>query len=86
MELVTDLIFQSKKIDDHPLSGLAFEQDCIITTCHEGTSLRLAHETITIDSHVDGKSNVETGHLRTWNRPREGVNSSQINLAEKPKS
>ncbi|OAP55266.1 hypothetical protein AYL99_10239 [Fonsecaea erecta] len=25
----------SKKIDDHPLSGLAFEQDCIITTCHE---------------------------------------------------
>ncbi|KIX96167.1 uncharacterized protein Z520_07945 [Fonsecaea multimorphosa CBS 102226] len=26
----------SKKIDDHPLSGLAFEQDCIITTCHEG--------------------------------------------------
>lgn len=51
----------SKKIDDHPLSGLAFEQDCIITTCHEG-------------------------HLRTWNRPREGVNSSQVNLAEKSKS
>ncbi|KEF52238.1 uncharacterized protein A1O9_11865 [Exophiala aquamarina CBS 119918] len=51
----------SKKIDDHPLSGLAFEQDCIITTCLEG-------------------------NMRTWNRPREGVNSSQINLAETPKS
>jgi hypothetical protein len=29
-------IAQSKKIDDHPLSGLAFEQDCIITSCLEG--------------------------------------------------
>ncbi|KIW14412.1 hypothetical protein PV08_07195 [Exophiala spinifera] len=26
----------SKKIDEHPLSGLAFEQDCIITSCSEG--------------------------------------------------
>lgn len=26
----------SKKLDEHPLSGLAFEQDCIITTCSEG--------------------------------------------------
>ncbi|KIV83238.1 hypothetical protein PV11_05284 [Exophiala sideris] len=26
----------SKKIDEHPLSGLAFEQDCIITSCLEG--------------------------------------------------
>jgi hypothetical protein len=36
---------QSKKIDDHPLSGLAFEQDCIITSCLEGASclLLIAH-------------------------------------------
>ncbi|KAJ4556773.1 hypothetical protein HRR82_000041 [Exophiala dermatitidis] len=46
----------SKKIDEHPLSGLAFEQDCIITSCLEG-------------------------HVRTWDRPREGANSSQIDLA-----
>ena len=26
----------SKAVDTHPLSGLAFEQDCIITTCQEG--------------------------------------------------
>ncbi|KIV91857.1 hypothetical protein PV10_06349 [Exophiala mesophila] len=51
----------SKKIDDHPLSGLAFEQDCIITTCAEG-------------------------HMRTWDRPRENVNSSQVNLSESSKS
>ncbi|KIW62616.1 hypothetical protein PV04_10774 [Phialophora macrospora] len=50
----------SKKLDDHPLSGLAFEQDCIITSCNEG-------------------------HLRTWNRPREAPNSSQIDLSEKPR-
>ncbi|EXJ91188.1 hypothetical protein A1O1_04297 [Capronia coronata CBS 617.96] len=48
----------SKKIDDHPLSGLAFEQDCIITSCVEG-------------------------HVRTWDRPREGPNSSQVDLSEK---
>ncbi|KIX03965.1 uncharacterized protein Z518_07518 [Rhinocladiella mackenziei CBS 650.93] len=48
----------SKMIDDHPLSGLAFEQDCIITSCLEG-------------------------HIRTWDRPRDGANSSQVNLSEK---
>lgn len=26
----------SKKVDEHSLSGLAFEQDCIITSCQEG--------------------------------------------------
>lgn len=26
----------SKKLDEHPLSGLAFEQDCIVTTCSDG--------------------------------------------------
>lgn len=26
----------SKTVDSHPLSGLAFEQDCIITTCSDG--------------------------------------------------
>lgn len=34
----TDLVIQSKKIDEHPLCGVAFEQDCIITTCLEGES------------------------------------------------
>merc|ERR1712000_190050 len=48
----------SKKIDEHPLSGLAFEQDCIITSCLEG-------------------------HVRTWDRPRENVNGSQIDLSGK---
>lgn len=31
-----DICQQSKKIDEHPLSGLAFEQECIITSCVEG--------------------------------------------------
>jgi hypothetical protein len=26
-------------LDDHPLCGLAFEQDCIITSCLEGENL-----------------------------------------------
>lgn len=26
----------SKKVDEHSLSGIAFEQDCIITACQEG--------------------------------------------------
>ena len=34
--ILTFVILQSKKIDEHPLSGLAFEQDCIITSCLEG--------------------------------------------------
>jgi catabolite repression protein CreC len=29
----------SKKVDEHSLSGLAFEQDCIITSCQEGEIL-----------------------------------------------
>lgn len=47
----------TKKLDEHPLCGLAFEQDCIITSCLEG-------------------------HVRTWDRPREGVNSSQLDLSQ----
>lgn len=35
--MLTFGVAQSKKIDEHPLSGLAFEQDCIITSCLEGT-------------------------------------------------
>jgi catabolite repression protein CreC len=30
---------QSKIVDPHPLCGLAFEQDCIITSCLEGEQL-----------------------------------------------
>lgn len=26
----------SKKVDEHSLSGIAFEQECIITACQEG--------------------------------------------------
>ncbi|ETN39360.1 uncharacterized protein HMPREF1541_05583 [Cyphellophora europaea CBS 101466] len=46
----------SKKVDEHSLSGLAFEQDSILVACQEG-------------------------HVRTWDRPREGVNSSQLDLS-----
>ena len=46
----------SKVVDPHPLSSLAFEQDCIITTCIEG-------------------------HVRTWDRPVQNANSSQIDVS-----
>ena len=50
----------SRTLDEHPLCGLAFEQDCIITSCQEG-------------------------HVRTWDRPREGVNGSQLDLSQSHK-
>lgn len=31
-------------IDDHPLCGLAFEQDCIITSCLEGKKPAPTHQ------------------------------------------
>ena len=30
------ILLQSKVVDEHIMSGLAFEEDCIITTCAEG--------------------------------------------------
>lgn len=44
-----------KTVDPHPVCGLAFEQDCIITTCLEG-------------------------HVRTWDRPAQNTNASQIDV------
>jgi catabolite repression protein CreC len=33
----------SRKVDEHSLTGLAFEQDCIITSCQEGTIMYTWH-------------------------------------------
>lgn len=40
----------SKRVDEHPLCWLGFEESCIITSCN-------------------------SGHLRTWDRPKEGTGS-----------
>jgi len=45
-----------KAVDTHPLCGLAFEQDCIITSCQDG-------------------------HVRTWDRPSQNANASQLDLS-----
>ncbi|KAF3048702.1 hypothetical protein E8E11_008024 [Didymella keratinophila] len=37
----------TKSVDEHPLTWLAFEEDCIITSC-------------------------KNGHIKTWDRPKEG--------------
>ncbi|KAF2641179.1 WD40 repeat-like protein [Massarina eburnea CBS 473.64] len=42
----------AKAVDDHPLSWLGFEEECIITTCRNG-------------------------HIRTWDRPKEGAGSEE---------
>lgn len=34
--LLTKTLSQSKVVDDHPMSWLGFEEDCIITTCVDG--------------------------------------------------
>ncbi|TKX18408.1 putative catabolite repression protein creC [Elsinoe australis] len=43
----------SKQVDDHPLSWLGFEEDCIISVCHDG-------------------------HIRTWDRPKEGALEDEL--------
>jgi len=68
-------ISQSKTIDEHPLCWLGFEEDCIITSCQEGVNL-VAH-TACLTSNTD----LRIGHIRTWDRPKEGVNGSQITLS-----
>ncbi|KZM24151.1 hypothetical protein ST47_g4683 [Ascochyta rabiei] len=42
----------AKSVDDHPLTWLAFEEDCIITSC-------------------------KNGHIRTWDRPKEGSSTDE---------
>lgn len=36
----------SKKVDEHSLSGIAFEQDSIITCCSEGTHVEQTTENL----------------------------------------
>ncbi|KAI9712753.1 MAG: hypothetical protein M1820_001375 [Bogoriella megaspora] len=50
----------AKKVDDHPLSWLGFEEDCILTSCQDG-------------------------HIRTWNRPKEGTGPSD-GSSDRPRS
>ncbi|KAJ4299086.1 hypothetical protein N0V90_004330 [Kalmusia sp. IMI 367209] len=42
----------AKKVDEHPLCWLGFEEDCIMTSC-------------------------SNGHIRTWDRPKEGAGSDE---------
>ncbi|KAI9726012.1 MAG: hypothetical protein M1834_009440 [Cirrosporium novae-zelandiae] len=53
----------SKAIDDHPLSWLKFEADCIITTCAQ---------------EVPDLKRLILGHIRTWDRPKERAESKSV--------
>jgi hypothetical protein len=73
--MLIPVVLQSKTIDEHPLCWLGFEADCIITSCQEGVNL-VAHAACLILS-----TDLCIGHIRTWDRPKEGVNGSQITLS-----
>jgi hypothetical protein len=61
---------QSKVIDPDPLCWLEFTEESIITSCKSGRSTSDSAEKICI--------NVLPGHIRTWDRPRDGSNESDL--------
>ena len=83
------MYLQAKIIDDHPLCWLGFEEDCIITSCQEGQfghifakfHVNVSDPTICcVEPEVSfaGLTKPTLGHIRTWDRPKEGLNGSQI--------
>ena len=57
----------AKKVDDHPLAWLGFEEDCIITSCLNGNLS--PPQSFSMWTRL---TFLLLGHIRTWDRPKEG--------------
>ena len=57
----------SRKVDEHSLTGLAFEQDCIITSCQEGKVMYTVHVNLLTWSRAC--AHVESSQRRDQQQP-----------------
>ena len=60
----------AKKVDEHPLAWLGFEEDCILTSCLNGECLYLCN------TWKQKLIFLIIGHIRTWDRPKEGTGTA----------